>query len=371
MNKPITYVGSGVDYDKLDPFKLACQKRAALTSGNAVRLGLSSVEATRGESFFALYERNRDGAHKYFGCVEEGLGTKNLVADEVAKLTGKSWYRSIAQDTVAMIVNDLVTGGIMPVAICMHIAVASGDWFSDTERSQELVEGWGNACDLSRAVWAGGETPGLKGIIVPGTALLSGGAFGIAKHNKLIRQDRITSGDSIVIIESSGIHANGLTMARKIADKLPEKYQARHRDGRPYGEALLDPTHIYVGLVEDCLDTGVDIHYAVNITGHGWRKFMRATKPFTYVIETLPTQLPIFDFIQENGPVEIAEMYGNYNMGAGFALYVSDKDVEKVLEVATVQGLKAFKAGFITAGEKKVEIRPIGLEFAGGSLAVR
>lgn len=367
----MTYEGSGVNYFDLDKFKVACQSRAKKTSGNAERLGLRALESTRGESFFALWEHVRGNVHRHWGGVEEGLGTKSLVADAMALLTKKPWYRGLGQDTVGMIANDLITGGIMPAAIFMHVAVESGEWFRNMERSQDLIEGWGEACDLARAVWAGGETPSLKGIIVPETVLLSGSAFGAVKGRTLIQQEAIRDGDAIIIIESSGIHANGLTLARSIADKLPGGYLTPMSDGRLYGEALLDPTHIYVGLVEDCLDAGVDIHYAVNITGHGWRKFMRATMPFRYVIEKMPTQLPIFDFIQQNGPVDIAEMYGNYNMGAGFALYVSESDVEKVIAVASAQGLKAFRAGHITTGEKQVEIQPIGLAFTGKTLEVR
>jgi phosphoribosylformylglycinamidine cyclo-ligase len=156
-----------------------------------------------------------------------------------------------------------------------------------------------------------------------------------------------------------------------LPETTPDGYLTKLSDGRSYGEALLDPTSIYVGLVEDCLDVGVDIHYAVNITGHGWRKLMRALQPFTYMIDTLPTQLPIFDFIQMCGPVDDQEAYGNLNMGAGFALYVDESDVEKVLSVSKLLGLKALAAGHIENGDKKVVIKPKGLEYAGEKLAIR
>lgn len=152
---------------------------------------------------------------------------------------------------------------------------------------------------------------------------------------------------------------------------MPEGYLTKLSDGRLYGETLLDPTHIYVGLVEDCLNVGVDIHYAVNITGHGWRKLMRATQSFTYVIEMLPTQLPIFDFLQEHGPVDDREAYGNLNMGAGFALYVLDTHADAVIHVAKQLGLRAFRAGYVESGDKKVVIKPKSLEYASETLAVR
>ncbi len=98
---------------------------------------------------------------------------------------------------------------------------------------------------------------------------------------------------------------------------------------------------------------------------------MRATQPFTYVIETLPTQLPIFDFLQEHGPVDDTEAYGNLNMGAGFALYVLDTHADAVVHVAKQLGLRAFRAGHVEDGDKKVIIKPKGLEYASETLAVR
>ena len=272
-----------------------------------------------------------------------------------------------------MIVNDTITLGALPFSVAMHLAVGDSNWFNDEERCRDLVLGWKDACNLARCVWGGGETPTLKGIVVPGTAVLSGSAIGIVKpKERLITADNIQHDDVIILIESSGIHANGLTLARKIADKLPDGYLTRLCDSRTYGETLLARTHIYVNLVEDCLDRGVDIHYAVNITGHGWRKLMRATQPFTYVIDTLPpTQRPIFGFLQEHGPVDDTEAYGNLNMGVGFALYVAENDAWKVLRAAQQLGFGALVAGHIESGDKKVVIKPKDLEYAGETLAVR
>jgi phosphoribosylformylglycinamidine cyclo-ligase len=365
----MTYAGTGVNYDVMDPFKRQAQLAARETAGNISRLNggeFKEFELSRGESAYLI-----EAAHSYFAHVEEGLGTKNLVADAMYALTGKSYYDNIAQCTLAMIVNDMVTVGALPLSSAMHLAVGTSDWFDDERRSGDLITGWKHACDLARCVWGGGETPTLKGVVVPEAVVLSGSAMGIVKPKERLIAGPIQHGDAIVIIESSGIHANGLTLARTIADKLPDGYLTTLSDGRTYGETLLDPTHIYVGLVEDCFDAGVNIHYAVNVTGHGWRKLMRSLEEYSYIIDTLPSQLPIFDFIQQHGPVDDREAYGNLNMGAGFALYVSEADAEKVLQVAETLSLKAFVAGYITKGPKKVMLRPMGLTFAGDTLQVR
>ncbi len=367
----MTYDSVGVSYGAMDPFKRMAQAAGSETILNISRLSngeFRGVEMSRGESTYLI-----ETTDCYLAHVEEGLGTKNLVADEMSFLTGKSYYDYIAQDTVAMIVNDMITLGALPLSVAMHLAAGDSSWFNDEKRCRDLVNGWRNACNLARCIWGGGETPTLKEVVLPKAVVLSGSAMGIVKpKEQLITASNIKHGDAIILIESSGIHANGLTMARKIKDSLPDGYLTRLEDNRSYGETLLDPTHIYVGLVEDCLNRNVHIHYAVNITGHGWRKLMRARQPFTYVIERLPSQLPIFNFLQEYGPVDDTEAYGNFNMGAGFALYVPETDADEVLETAALHKLGALRAGYIKKSDsKKVVIRPKKIEYAGETLGVR
>lgn len=368
----LTYAGTGVDYDAMDPFKRLAQLAARETADNITRDFLSfgsfrEFEPSRGESAYLIQMPDA-----FLALVVEGLGTKNLVADAMYELTGKTYYDHIAQCAVAMIVNDMITLGASPLSVAMHLAVGTSAWFNDEARSRDLVKGWKEACNLARCTYGPGETPTLKGVVFPEAIELSGSAIGIVQPKSRLITGRIQDGDAIIMVESSGIHANGLTLARKIAEKLPQGYLTKLSDGRSYGEALLDPTHIYVGLMEDWITAGVGIHYAVNITGHGWRKLMRDVAPFTYVIETLPPQLPIFDFIQEHGPVDDKEAYGNLNMGAGFAIYVHHADVSKALEVSRrLFGLKAIVAGYITEGEKQVLIKPKGLVYTGDTLAVR
>lgn len=378
MEEKMTYAGVGVNYDAMDPFKRMAQIAGRETAGNIRRLNggeFREVEMSRGESAYLI-----EAAKSYFAHVEEGLGTKNLVADAMYLLTGKPYYDHIAQDTVAMIVNDMVTLGALPLSVAMHIAVGTSDWFNDEKRCQNLVDGWKNACNLACCVWGGGETPTLKGVVVPEAVVLSGSAIGLVKpKERLITSDKIQHGDAIIALESSGIHANGLTLARTIADKLPEGYLTKLPDGRTYGETLLDPTHIYVAAVENCLDAGVDIHYVVNVTGHGWRKLMRATQPFAYIIEDLPWQSPIFDFIQKHGPMDDEEAFGNLNMGAGFVFYVPWSQIGKVMQslepLQRNRETNYFLADVIghieKSDEKKVIIKPKGLEYLGSTLGVR
>lgn len=367
-DNPITYASTGVNYDAMDPLKRLAQLRARATSGNLERFGMREIEASRGESAYVWEEQ--DG---YRAFVIEGLGTKNIVADETRKFTGRTHYDTIAQDTVAMIVNDLIVVGAEPQVVNAYFAVGSSDWFADEERSRDLVEGWERATSMAGAVWGGGETPTLKGIIEPATIDLSGSAIGIVKpKERLTLGDKLTPGDAIFLVESSGIHANGLTLARTIASKLPEQYATLLPDGKSYGEALLSPTHIYAGLTRDLFEAGIDIHYMVNVTGHGWRKLMRANRDLSYIIEQVPQPQPVFQFIQEHSGNNDEEMYGNFNMGAGFAIFMPDKDVDLAQKIAKEKyGWQAGKAGYVNEGPRQVIIKPKNLVYKGETLGVR
>ncbi len=365
--KKMTYKDSGVDYGSIDPAKVSAQSSAAATSSNLNYFGMKEIAASRGESAYVWEE---DDAYR--ALVVEGLGTKNLAADAMYKDTGKSYYDQIAQDTVAMIVNDLIVVGALPNVVNAYFALGNGDWMNDKQRTADLIKGWENACNLAGATWGGGETPALKGIINEATIDLAGSAVGIIKpKNRLVLGDDLADGDAIVMVESSGIHANGLTLARSIADKLPDGYQTKLEDGRTYGEALLTPTHIYVPFVREMLEAELELHYMANITGHGWRKVMRASAEFTYEIDTVPDVPAEFKLIQKEANADDEEMYGNFNMGAGFAVFLPAKDADKVIDAAKRVDLKAWKAGTVKNGGKKVVIKPLGLTYSEDSLGVR
>jgi phosphoribosylformylglycinamidine cyclo-ligase len=365
---PLTYAASGVDYDLMDPFKRMAQQAARATAGNLAHFGFQEVAASRGESAYLI-----ETPDAYLAHVEEGLGTKNLVADAMYRLTGRTFYDHIGQDTVAMIVNDLITVGAMPVSIAMHLAVGTSEWFADTQRVADLVRGFQHACNLSRAVWGGGETPTLRKIVAPDTAVLAGSAMGIIRPKERLIRANLAEGDVILFLAASGIHANGLTLAQRIAERLPQGYLTPLPDGRPYGEALLDPTPIYVPVLDDLLSAGIVPHYTANVTGHGWRKLMRASEPFVYVIDRIPEPPPIFPFMQEHGPITDEEAYGNLNMGAGFALYLAPEHVEQAQAIAESHGIGTLVAGTVEkrGDDKRVVIRPKGIEYAGETLGVR
>ncbi|MEO8605524.1 MAG: AIR synthase related protein [bacterium] len=362
------YAAAGVRYDTIDQGKVRAQRAAAATAAALPPRGLQEVTESRGESAYVV-----DLGDQYLTTVTEALGTKNLVADAVRALTGRSHYDAIARDTVATILNDLCTVGGAPTTITAYWGAGRSEWFDDQARMADLVDGWGAACAEAGCSWGGGETQVLNGLIEAGAVVLGGAAVGLIRPKvRLLLGSRIAAGDVMLVAPASGIHANGLTLARKIAAALPQGYATPvPGDGRGYGEVLLDATPLYGPLVETLQEAHVDLHYAVHVTGHGWRKLMRARQPLTYVVERLPPVPPIFAVLTESASLSVEEAYGTFNMGAGFVFFVRDADVPRALDAARARGTELLAAGHVEAGDKRVELRPLGISFAGDSLAIR
>ena len=364
----LSYEQAGVKYDVLDAFKRACQRQAASTVGALAAHGLREPVNVRGDSAYLL--ETEDG---FLAHVEEGLGTKNLVADAMAAVSDRGFYRAIGIDTVATIVNDLITCGALPVSVAMHAAVGDSAWFADTTRAEQLAEGFAEGCRLSGAVWGGGETPALRGIVEPGAIVLAGSAVGLIRPKSNRITARICAGDRVVFLPSSGVQTNGLTLCRTLGERLPDGLNTRMPDGRRYGEVLLDPSVIYVKFVAALLAAGVVPHYAVHVTGHGWRKLMRAAEPMVYRIGVVRDPPEVFKFIARHGPVEPREMYATFNMGVGFAVYVPPEQAETVVAIARRCGYDAWIAGeLVREGDRKaVEIEPLGITFESDTLQLR
>lgn len=366
----LSYEKSGVRYDQLDAFKRACQKAAKSTAGLLKDHGYAEPATTRGESAYLI-----EAADHFLAHVEEGLGTKNLVADAVYAATGKCFYREIAIDTVATIVNDLITCGALPISVAMHAAVGDSDWFADETRTNALVAGFAEGCRAAGAVWGGGETPTLGGVVEPEAIVLAGSAIGKIAPKQLRIVGDVRDGDAIIFFASSGVQTNGLSLCRRLATQLPQEFQTPigHGDSRTFGEALLAPSVIYVAFVRECQRRGVKLNYVAHVTGHGWRKLMRLEEPFVYEI-TAPRRAPaLFQFMMEAGPIELREAYATFNMGVGFAAYVAPETAEQVLAIAKATGYDAWLAGRVKKeGTRKAVVVPeLGLTFEGDTLQVR
>jgi len=366
---PITYEQAGVDYDRVDPVKLLAQRSAAATAEHLRAHGLAEVSASRGESAYVV-----DLGDRYLASIVECLGTKVLVADQVYASTGRSHYRAIAQDTIAMAINDLVTVGATPLVVQAYWAAGGSDWFADERRARDLIEGWRSACDRCGVAWGGGETPALAGVVAAGTIDLAAGCVGtVFPKSRLSLGERLAPGTAIVLLAASGIHANGVSLARKVAERLPDGYATALDDGRSLGEALLTPTALYAPVTEALARAGIAVRYAINVTGHGWRKLLRHPGDFTYRITRLPPVPAELALVAAEAGLTPAEAYGTFNMGAGFALFVAPEDAAAAVDVAEAQGVAAWLAGSVEAGHggRRAVLEPIDVTYDADDLRLR
>jgi phosphoribosylformylglycinamidine cyclo-ligase len=366
-NAPLTYEQAGVQYGLIDPLKVAAQRAAAATGAHLAAHGFSEVVASRGESAYVV-----DVGPFYVASIVECLGTKTLVADEMQRLTGQSTFAAIAQDTIAMAVNDLITVGATPLVVQAYWAAGGSDWFADAGRAQALVAGWKQACDVCQVAWGGGETPALAGIVEAGRIDLAASCTGLVNpKDRLSLGEKLGAGDAIVLLASSGIHANGLSLARMLAHRLPQGYLTEIAPGQNFGDALLAPTTLYSPVTEALWKAGVAVHYAANITGHGWRKLLRHPKPLSYYVHTVPPVPAVLQFMAQQAGHSAQEAYGTLNMGAGFALFVAAADAQRTVDVARAAGVQAWVAGEVVAGKKQLTIEPLGVRFGGDELQLR
>lgn len=363
----MTYEQSGVNYNSLDPAKKLGQQAALKTAKNIAAAGFPEVTDSRGESAFVWKVGNR-----FMAAITESLGTKNLVADGTREITGKTYYNIMGHDTVASAVNDLVSVGAQPLTVHAFWAVGQSEWFHDKQRITDLVNGWKDACNLSGATWGGGETPSYNDIVHKNTIALGSSVVGVIKNKKRLLSDKnLKVGDRIILLQSNGVNANGISLTRAIAKKLPKGYGTKLPSGKLYGEALLTKTNIYAKLIQDLFAKNIDLHYISNITGHGLRKIMRGRPHFTYVLEHIFEPQEIFSFIQKQAGMDDYDMYHTYNMGMDYALFLPQKDVKKTLAIIKKHRFHGLDAGYLKKGTKQVIIKPKNIIFKSDTLNLR
>jgi phosphoribosylformylglycinamidine cyclo-ligase len=358
------YRAAGVDYESLDAGKRNALTEALATSGLLVASGGRAVDESRGEPAFVF-----EAGGQTLAFVVEGLGTKSIIARQVEEQLGVSAFDNVAYDTVAAIVNDLCCVGALPLVVNAYFATGSSDWYAHESRNGDLVAGWREGCADAGATWGGGESPSLPGLVAPEDVELAGSAVGIVPPGRrpILGAD-LAPGDEVVIVQSSGLHANGSSLARSVADGLADGYRTPLPSGRAFGEVLLDRTVMYAGLVRALLARPVDVHYLSHITGHGLLKLMRPRRDLTYVIERLPEVPEVLEFLVEKTEMSLAAAYSTFNMGCGFAVYSARGSGEQVVRIASDLGLNATVAGRVEEGLRRVVLEPIGVVFETGDM---
>jgi phosphoribosylformylglycinamidine cyclo-ligase len=240
----------------------------------------------------------------------DGVGTKMLVADRM-----KDWH-TVGIDCVAMNANDLFVMNVEPVAFVDYIAT---DRLS-VEKMTQIGEGLNEGARLANLNLVGGETAQLPGLV--NGLDLAGTCLGIQEKEKVVSGEKIRPGNCILGVPSSGIHSNGLTLARRVVEKAGG-YDERLPDGTTLGEALLVPTRIYRESLEAC--RRADVHGMCHVTGSGLLNFPRLTRYGFEFSDPLPIP-PVFTWLQEKGEIDPVEMYRTFNMGMGFAYILPEEE---------------------------------------------
>ncbi len=253
----------------------------------------------------------------------DGIGSKILVAEMMEK------YDTVGIDCIAMVVNDILCVGAEPIAMVDYLAVEK----PNPEMAAQIGEGLKEGCHQAKVAMIGGETASLPGIIK--NFDLAGTGIGIVDVESIITGENIADGDVLIGIESSGIHSNGLSLARnvffnendfKVFDPLPTDPDIS------VGEELLKPTAIYVNPIVELLKTDLEVHGLAHITGGGFTNLKRLKKGISYNIESLPNPKPIFEAMHLLG-VPLEEMYRVFNMGIGFVVIVKAEEAKQTIKI--------------------------------------
>jgi phosphoribosylformylglycinamidine cyclo-ligase len=358
------YRAAGVDYEVLDAGKRLAMARALATSPLMESRGARALDASRGEPAFVF-----ELGGQTLAFVVEGLGTKSIIARAVFEATGVNRFGDVAYDTVAAIVNDLCCVGALPLVVNAYFATGSSSWYEQPGPSEALVEGWHRACSDAGCTWGGGESPSLPGLVADGDIELAGAAVGALPAGRgAILGEGLAAGDEIVLVAASGLHANGASLARFQAGRLPAGYATALPSGASLGESLLEPSVIYVPLIAALLEQDVPITYLSHITGHGLLKLMRPARELTYRISALPAVPEVLAFLVEQAELDPAAAYSTFNMGAGFAVYCAAGSGARVVEVAAGLGLEAILAGAVEEGPRGVVLEPVGVRYSSEQL---
>jgi phosphoribosylformylglycinamidine cyclo-ligase len=360
------YRRSGVDYEVLDEVK---REAIALASATGPLLGAAGAEVSksRGSSAY-VFELNGIT----LALVVEGLGTKSIIASDYLDATGVSRFADIACDAVAAIVNDVISVGANALVVTAYFATGDASWYGNHERSLDLLNGWRAACEEAGAVWGGGESPALPGIITPGAIELAGSAIGMVPAGRRpVFGDSIVSGDKILLLPSTGLHANGASLARRLLSQLPDGLLTELPSGRQLGDALLDPTRIYASFVRELLASSVVPKFLNGITGHGFLKIMRADVTARYEIANVPQVPEVLEFLISKLGIPLSEAYGTLNMGAGYVVIVSPEDADETVQVARKTGHDALVAGEVAEGQRALAIPSLGIEYRDDDFQLR
>jgi len=335
MKKPVTYAGAGVDAALGDRLVSWLQKRAPRIGG-----------------FGGLFPLPAGYKKPLLVASADGVGTKLLLADRLGR------HKTVGIDLVAMVVNDLVVSGAKPLFFLDYYATGK----LRLAHGREVLEGILKGCEEAGCELLGGETAELPGMYEGERYDLAGFGVGIVEADKAIDGSGIRAGDVLVGLPSSGLHSNGFSLVRKIVFETAPQDLASRPAGfeKSLGETLLEPTRIYVRPVLGALER-VKIKGIAHITGEGIAGNLVRILPSNVdaVVDFGKWRRPrVFEWLQEVGGIEEAEMRATFNLGVGMILCLGKKDVAVAEEILRRSGCAAVVVGEVVEGTGRVILKP-------------
>ncbi len=280
----------------------------------------------------------------------DGCGTKVQLAYIMDK------HDTIGIDAVAMCVNDIACSGGEPLFFLDYIACGK----NYPEKIATIVSGVAEGCNQSGAALVGGETAEHPGLMPEDEYDLAGFAVGVVEKKDLITGENIKPGDTLIGIASSGVHSNGFSLVRKVFEMTKESLDTYYDElGKTLGEALIEPTRIYVKALKAVKDAGVTIKGCSHITGGGFYENIPRMLPdgVRAQVKKDSYEVPaIFKLLAKKGDIDEHMMYNTYNMGVGMCLAIDPADADKTIAAIESAGDKAFVLGTVAAGEKGVDL---------------
>ncbi len=361
------YAEAGVDYTRIEPFKMAMVSAGKRTLTFPNKRGVYLESESLG-AHGAVFEYRGDEPHVWC-TTQEGLGNKNWIAEWMYQHsgTGRTYYDGIGIDTALMAANDVICQGALPVIYTDEVAAGDSEWFMDEQRSRDLAESFYQACEMCGMALPAGESPALRYLVkaeppVRSAPSLSGCVTGIiAPRGRMVTGEKLAVGDRIIGVTSSGLHANGISLVIKRALSLKDAFLHMLPNGKTLGEEALIPTRSYVGLVEALQEEDVEIHSLLGGTGGGISKIAYAKRPFTYRVKTWVDEIPpLFQFMREIG-VSLEDCLTTFNWGIGFYVFVPEREVERTIGVGRRAGYDLLELGQVEEGERCVVFEPEGI----------
>lgn len=280
----------------------------------------------------------------------DGCGTKVKLAFVMDK------HDTIGIDAVAMCVNDIACSGGEPLFFLDYIACGK----NYPEKIASIVSGVAEGCLQSECALVGGETAEHPGLMPEDDYDLAGFAVGVVDKKDIIDGSTIKAGDTLIGIASSGVHSNGFSLVRKVFEMTKESLDTYYGElGKTLGEALIEPTRIYVKALKNVKNAGVRIKGCSHITGGGFFENVPRMLPENVraIIKKESYPVPaLFDLIQKNGNIEEHMMYNTFNMGLGMVIAVNPEDVETTMKAIEEAGDKCYVVGNIVEGDKGVDL---------------